>query len=62
MFVKDIEKFKKTVEDTMWSFFKMTPEQIQDNIKVIEAMYSSKYKLDTIEFKHVNPETRDIEL
>ena len=60
MFLKDIEKFKRTVENSMKSFFNFTPEQVEENIKIIEAMYSDKYKLDTIDFKYVNSETREI--
>ena len=60
MFLKDVEKFKVTVENTMKSFFNFTPEQVKENIKIIEDMYSSKYKLDTIDFKNVDTETREI--
>ena len=60
MFLKDFGKFKKTVEDTMSEFFNLTPEQIKENMTVIEQMYSRMYDLDKVDFKDVSPENRDV--
>ena len=60
MFLKDFGKFKKNVEDTMTEFFNLTPQQIKENIEVIERMYSRMYDLDKVDFKDVSPENRDI--
>ncbi|MBR6401856.1 MAG: hypothetical protein IKS48_00565 [Eubacterium sp.] len=60
MFLKDFDKFKHTVEDTMTKFFDLTPEQIEENIAIIESTYSRLYDLDKVNFKDVSPENRDI--
>lgn len=60
MFLKDFGKFKKNVEDTMTEFFNLTPQQIKENMEVIERMYSRMYDLDKVDFKDVSPENRDI--
>ena len=60
MFLKDFDKFKIIVEDTMQTFFEMTPEQVKQNIAVIEKMYSSKYDLDKVDYKNIDPDVRDI--
>jgi len=60
MFLKGFEKFKNNVEDTMTQFFNLTPEQIEENIMVIEKMYGKMYDLDKVSFRDVSPENRDI--
>lgn len=60
MFLKGFEKFKNNVEDTMIQFFNLTPEQIEENIMVIEKMYGKMYDLDKVSFRDVSPENRDI--
>lgn len=60
MFLKDFDKFKKNVTDAMKSFFEMTPEEIEQNIIIIENTYSKMYDLDKVSFKDVSPENRDI--
>lgn len=59
MFLKDIEKFKKTVENTMKAFFNYTPEEVEEDIKRIEGIYSKKYDLDVVEFKNVDNATKE---
>lgn len=60
MFIKDFGKFKDNVENTMMEFFNLTPEQIEENIIVIEKMYGKMYDLDKVSFRDVSPENRDI--
>ena len=60
MFIKDFGKFKDNVENTMMEFFNLTPEQIEENIVVIEKMYGKMYDLDKVSFRDVSPENRDI--
>ena len=60
MFLRDCAKFKSTVEETMKSFFNMTPEQVDQNILVIEKMYSNRYDLDKVDIRNVAPEYREI--
>ena len=60
MFLKGFEKFKNNVEDTMIQFFNLTPEQIEENIIVIEKMYGKMYDLDKVSFRDVSPENRDV--
>ena len=60
MFIKDFGKFKKTVEKTMTEFFNLSPEQIEENIRVIEQMYGRMYDLDKVDFRDVNPDNRDV--
>ena len=44
----------------MMEFFNLTPEQIEENIVVIEKMYGKMYDLDKVSFRDVSPENRDI--
>ena len=60
MFLKGFEKFKNNVEDTMTQFFNLTPKQVEENIMVIEKMYSKMYDLDKVSFRDVSPENRDV--
>lgn len=60
MFIEGFGKFKDSVENTMMEFFNLTPEQIRENIIVIEKMYSKMYDLDKVSFRDVSPENRDI--
>ena len=60
MFLKDIEKFKTTVEKSMDSFFGFTPEQVKENIQVIERMYGQMYDLEKISFKSIRPDLKEI--
>ena len=60
MFLKDIEKFKKTVESTMKAFFNYTPEEVEEDIARIEGIYSKKYNLDVVEFKNVDSNTKEV--
>ena len=60
MFLKDFGKFKKNVEDTITQFFDLTPEEIKDNLDVIEKMYGRMYDLDKVDFHDVSPENKDV--
>ena len=60
MFIKEYEKFKKNVEDTMWSFFKMTPEQIQQALNELHKTYDKLYNLDEVSYKNVRPDLRNM--
>lgn len=60
MFLKDIEKFKTTVEKTMYSFFGFTPEQVKENVEVIERMYGKMYDLEKISFNSIRPDLKEI--
>ena len=60
MFIKEYEKFKKNVEDTMWSFFKMTPEQIQQALNELHKTYDELYDLDEVSYKNVRPDLRNM--
>ncbi len=59
MFLKEVNKFKQTVEKSMYSFFKMNPEEIENNMRVIEQVYKNRYNLDMINFRDIAPECRD---
>lgn len=60
MFINEIEKFKSTVEDTIKAFFNYTPEEVKDEIKMLEGIYSKKYDLEKVEYINVPPDTRDV--
>ena len=60
MFVKEYEKFKKNVEDTMWSFFKMTPDQIKQSLDELHKTYDMLYDLDVVSYKNVRPGLRNM--
>ena len=59
MFIKDMTKFEKNVEKTIYSFFKMKPEDLEIHIKDIKEKYGSMYDLDNVPFQNVRPDVRD---
>lgn len=60
MFVKKYEKFKKDVEDTIYAFFRMKPEELKVQLDFIHQKYDSLYDLDNVLYKDVKPELKDM--
>lgn len=60
MFLKDIEEFKITVEKSIDSFFGFTPQQMKENILVIEKLYGQMYDLEKISFKSIRPDLKEV--
>lgn len=60
MFLKEIEQFKSTVENTIHLFFNLTPEEMKDEIERIENIYSMKYDLSKVAYIDVPQDTREV--
>lgn len=60
MFVKEFEKFKKDVRKTIFSFFKMEPEELEKRINECHKEYDRLYDLDRVSFKDVRPDLKDV--
>jgi len=60
MFQKECDKFRDNVVKTMWSFFKMKPEEIKDSIDKIFKEYGDMYNLDTVDYRYVRPELKEV--
>lgn len=59
MFIKDYKKFRKDVEDTIDSFFRLKPEQLKEEIINYHNKYDKYYDLDKISFRDVKPEFKE---
>lgn len=59
MFIKDLHKFRKSVEKTIRAFFKSGPDGIEGMMKFIQAKWGPVYDLDTVEYKDVRTEAKD---
>lgn len=60
MFIKEFEKFKKDVRKTIFSFFKMEPEELEEHINEYHKEYDRLYDLDRVSFKDVRPDLKDV--
>ena len=60
MFVKEYDKFKKDVKQTIFAFFRMEPEQLSFEIEEYHKKYDKLYNLDTVSYKDVRPELKDM--
>jgi hypothetical protein len=59
VFVKEFEKFKKDVRKTIFGFFKMEPEELEERIDDCHRQYDRFYDLDKVSFKDVRPDLKD---
>lgn len=60
MFVKEFEKFKKDVRKTIFGFFKMEPEELEEHINECHKEYDRLYDLDRVSFRDVRPDLKDV--
>ena len=58
MFIKNLNKFKKNVEDTIYEFFSCTPEELKNYLKFITVRYP-EIEWDNVAFSDVQGETKD---
>ena len=59
MFVKEFDKFRKDVKKTIFAFFKMEPEELEEHIKECHRQYDRLYDLDKVSFHDVRPDLKD---
>ena len=59
MFVKEFEKFRKDVKKTIFAFFKMEPEELENHINEFHRQYDRLYDLDEVSFHDVRPDLKD---
>ena len=59
MFVKEFEKFRKDVKKTIFAFFKMEPEELENHINEFHRQYDRLYDLDKVSFHDVRPDLKD---
>ncbi len=59
MFVKEFEKFKKDVRKTIFGFFKMEPDELEEHIKEFHKQLDRFYDLDKVCFRDVRPDLKD---
>ena len=57
MFVKELDKFKKEVENTIQSFFQCTPEELTQMRMSMLKFYGTE--MDECDYKDMNPSYRD---
>jgi len=59
MFIKEFEKFRKDVKKTIFAFFKMEPEELEEHINECHRQYDRLYDLDKVSFHDVRPDLKD---
>lgn len=59
MFIKEFTKFRKDVEKTVDSFFKMKPDELKEYIDECHRKYDRMYDLDKVSYKDVQPALKE---
>ena len=60
MFVKEYEKFKKNVKKTIYEFFKMEPEELENHLNEFHRLYDKMYNLDKVSYNDVRSDLKEM--